>query len=62
MKTHITLNLTYKQINQSKKHKYEIIQYSNKKLGYKENLTYKQLENLIKQASRKLDKTSKQKT
>ena len=30
--------------------------YSNGKLGYKENLTYKQLEKLIKEASRKLNK------
>ena len=32
------------------------INYSNGKLGYKENLTYKQLEKLIKEASRKLSK------
>ena len=30
------------------------IDHSNGKLGYKENLTCKQLENLIKEASRKL--------
>ena len=30
--------------------------YSNGKLGCKENLTYKKLENLIKEASRKLNK------
>ena len=32
------------------------MKYSNETLGYKENLTYKQLENLIKEESRKLNK------
>ena len=33
--------------------------YSNGKLGCKEDLTYKQVENLIKEASRKLNKRNK---
>ena len=43
-----------------------MINYPNGELGYKKNLTYKKLENLIKEASRKLNKEnfkrSKQKT
>ena len=34
------------------------IDHSNGKLGYKEDLTYKQLENLIREASRKLNRNN----